>query len=32
MKIYVFTGNLWAANDSEAGYGKRATHIWSKKS
>ncbi|AHY83219.1 hypothetical protein [Escherichia phage e4/1c] len=24
MKIYVFTGNLWAANDSEAGDGKRA--------
>ena len=24
MKIYVFTGNLLAANDSEAGDGKRA--------
>lgn len=30
MKIYIFTGNLWAANDSEAGDGKRATHMWSK--
>lgn len=30
MKICVFTGNLWAANDSGAGDGKRAIHMWSK--
>lgn len=27
MKIYVFTGNLWAANDSEAGDGIMA-NLW----
>lgn len=27
MKIYVFTGNLWAANDSEAGDWVRAK-LW----
>lgn len=30
MKVYIFTGNLWAAKDSKVGDGKRATHIWSK--
>lgn len=30
MRVYIFTGNLWAANDSEAGDGNRAIHMWSK--
>lgn len=30
MRVYIFTGNLWAANDSEAGDGNREIHMWSK--